>query len=297
MPTHEAKVDRSEAFRPAEWTMLAMAAVLFGSGFFFMATGLDTLSPPVVVLLGQACGLIALSLIPGSWGRVGPGTWSRIVLLSITWMALPRIMFTTAQLWMDSSFVGMVYGTFPLFALLIAAALAGRRPEAVLLKGISVGLVGMVAILWPNIHTSSARVLGIALVLAGTLLQALSVNLMLPLQQLYGAARILLRMQAVALLVLAPLGIAFLPGSEPSWGSVFAIAAWGFLGMGVAMVVSANLMGRVGPGRAGTAIYLSPVVAVTLGISLRGEAVSPVSLGGVGLVFAGVFLVSRRIRQ
>jgi drug/metabolite transporter (DMT)-like permease len=70
----------------------------------------------------------------------------------------------------------------------------------------------------------------------------------------------------------------------------------GVFGSGVAFVAMAVLVGRAGATRGAVAIYFIPVVALILGVTVRGEEVSPVALVGVVLVILGAVLTSRRER-
>jgi drug/metabolite transporter (DMT)-like permease len=55
----------------------------------------------------------------------------------------------------------------------------------------------------------------------------------------------------------------------------------------------ANLTGRVGAARGSVAIYVTPVVAIGLGVAFRDEAVAGLALVGMVLVLAGAWLTSR----
>ena len=53
------------------------------------------------------------------------------------------------------------------------------------------------------------------------------------------------------------------------------------------------LVGRVGGPRGSVAIYLVPIVALVLGVALRGEDAAPVAIAGAAVVLAGAWLTSR----
>jgi drug/metabolite transporter (DMT)-like permease len=85
-----------------------------------------------------------------------------------------------------------------------------------------------------------------------------------------------------------------LPGSRFAWVPLAATVAVGVLGSGIAFVLATRLVGRVGSTRASIVGYLIPVVALGLGVALRGDDVRPFALIGVGLVILGALLTSRR---
>ena len=57
-----------------------------------------------------------------------------------------------------------------------------------------------------------------------------------------------------------------------------------------------TLAGRVGAARGSVTIHFVPVVAIVLGVVVRGEAVLAVSLLGAALVMLGAYLTGRRGR-
>ena len=71
-----------------------------------------------------------------------------------------------------------------------------------------------------------------------------------------------------------PYGLASVPSSGFAWSSLSAMVVLGFLGTGWAFVAMTNLMGRAGAPRGSVAIYLTPVVAITLGVAFRDETVA-----------------------
>jgi drug/metabolite transporter (DMT)-like permease len=68
----------------------------------------------------------------------------------------------------------------------------------------------------------------------------------------------------------------------------------GALGTGLAFVAMTNLVGRAGAPRGAIAIYFVPVVAIVLGVTVRGEQVAALAILGTGLVLVGAWLTSRR---
>ncbi len=107
----------------------------------------------------------------------------------------------------------------------------------------------------------------------------------------------LLRAQLVALILVAPVGLAGVPGSSPAWSSMLAVAALGAFGTGLAFVAFTTLAGRVGATRGAVTIYFVPVVAVALGVLLRDESIAALSAAGAVLVVLGAYLTSRVERR
>ena len=286
---------RPEAFGPTEWGLLAAAASIWGSSFLWIEYGLESFRPPVVTTARVALGAVALAMVPAARRtRIERGDWPRVVLLSLTWMAIPLLLFPVAQRWIDSSLAGMINGAVPLTAALVAVLLLRALPGRVQLAGLLVGFAGVVCIAWPSIHDADTTALGVVLCLGAVFLYGIGANVAVPLQQRYGALPVLLRALLVALAVVTPIGLAALPGSEWSGGSGAAMLPLGLLGTGWAYVAFTTLTGRAGATRGAVAIYFTPVVAIGLGVIVRAEHVAALSLLGAALVTLGAGLTSRR---
>jgi drug/metabolite transporter (DMT)-like permease len=293
-----ARGTRAEAFGPTEWGLLAAIAAIWGSSFLWIAIGLESFRPGFITLLRIGLGAAALALFPKSRTPVAREDWPRIVLLALLWVAIPLLLFPVAQdLGISSSVAGMLNGAMPLFAALFAALLLRQAPAARQALGLVVGFGGVVLVSLPALQGASATAIGAGLLILATALYGLSANIAVPLQQKYGALPVIFRAQLVALAAVLPFGLWSLPGSRFSWPAILAMLVLGVLGTGLAFVAMSVLVGRAGATRGAVAIYFIPVVALILGVTVRGELVSPVSLVGVALVILGAVLTSRRERS
>lgn len=291
-----------EAFGAVEWSLLAAIALIWGSSFVLMEAGLQAFAPGLISLLRVGLGAITLVLLPRARRtRIDRGDWPRVALLGIVWMGIPLLLFPVAQQWIDSSVAGMINGAMPLMVAAWATVLLGRAPGRTQLVGLGLGFVGIVAIALPELPTgsltgggSAARATGAGLVLLATVLYGLAANLAVPLQQRYGSLPVLLRAQAVALVLITPFGLAALPRSTWALGPALAMLPLGALGTGLAFALMTTLVGRVGGPRGSIAIYVVPVVAMVLGVVTFGERIHPLAVLGTALVLVGAWTTSRR---
>ncbi len=291
-----------DAFAPQDWALLACIAVVWGSSFVLIDVALSALEPGVIALGRVALGASALSLVPRARRtRIDRADLPTVALLGVIWIALPMLLFPTAQQWIDSSVAGMINGGMPLTTAAWAAILLRRLPGRRQAVGLLIGFAGILAISIPEIPTgptagtgSAETALGAGLVFVAIVLYGLSANLAVPLSQRYGSLPVLLRAQLAALIIVVPAGLVGLPGSTFAVGPILALLPLGVLGTGLAFVLMATLVGRVGGPRGSIAIYFVPVVAILLGVSLLGERVHPLALAGTALVVAGAWSTSRR---
>jgi drug/metabolite transporter (DMT)-like permease len=284
----------TDAFGMTEWGLLAAIAAIWGSSFLFIAIGLEAFAPGVVTMARVALGTFALALAPRARAPVDREDWPRIALLGMTWVAVPLSLFPIAQQWIDSSVAGMINGAVPITTAIWATVLLRRLPGRVQLLGIALGFIGVVAIFTPELRGSNATALGAGLVVLAIVLYGLSANMVVPLQQRYGALPVLLRAQLAALTVVVPIGLWQVPSSTFTWRAALAMVPLGALSTGLAFVCMATLVGRVGGPRGAVAIYFVPVVAVVLGVLLLDERVSALAVAGTALVLVGAWFASRR---
>ncbi len=283
-----------DAFGTMEWGLLAAVALIWGSSFVFMAIGLDAFRPGVVTLARVSLGALTLALIPKARVGIDREDRLRVVGLGVIWIGIPLTIFPIAQQWIDSSVAGMLNGAVPITAAAWATLLLRRLPGWRQLVGIGVGFVGVVAISAPEVVDSSATALGTMLVVGAVVLYGLSTNLVVPLQQKYGALPVLFNAQLAALVIVVPFGLIQIPGSTWAWPSALAMIPLGALGTGLAFVLMATLVGRVGGPRGSIAIYFVPVVAIVLGVIVRGDVLQPAAVAGTVLVLVGAWIASRR---
>ena len=189
-------------------------------------------------------------------------------------MAAPLVLFPLAQRHIDSSVAGMLNGGVPLFAAVVAALIARAVPRPRRIVGLLAGFAGVVAVMLPAASGASTSALGVGMVVLATAFYGLAINLAVPLQRRYGALPVLVRAQAVALLLVAPWGLVSIPQASFQLSSLLAMVVLGVGGTGLAFVAMATLSGRVGATRGSVATYFIPIVAIGLGVAFRGESVT-----------------------
>lgn len=283
-----------DAFETVDWALLGGTAIVWGASFLFIDIGLDAFAPPVVALARLALGAATLATFRRARRPVERRDLPRVALLGLVWMGAPLLLFPLAQQHVDSSVAGMINGAAPLFTALVAAVLLRRLPGRWQRAGLAIGFLGVVAIGLPSVRDADASPYGMGLLLLAVVLYGVAFNLAVPLQQRYGSMPVLVRAQLVAVVVVAPFAAAGVTDSTWSWSSALAMVALGVLGTGLAFPAMTTLVGRVGGPRGSVSIYLVPVIAIVLGVLVRGERVAPLALVGTALVIAGAWLTSRR---
>ena len=277
----------------SDWLLLLMPGLIWGSSFFFIAEGLDAFQPALITPLRVLFGFLALVALPQSRKHIPRKDLPSIALLGVFWMVIPLSLFPFAEQHVSSSVTGMLNGATPLFVVTVTSLMHKSFPHRNQLLGLLVGFCGVLLIAIPTANNNSSSKFGVALIMCALCCYGIALNLAVPLQKKYGALPVIVRAQAVALILTAPFGIAAIPNSSFAWHSLFAMVGLGVGGTGIAYALATTLAGRVGSTRTSVTTYIIPVVALFLGAIVRDEIVAGLSLVGCGVALTGAFLTNR----
>ncbi len=272
--------------------LLVVLAAIWGSSFLFIKVGVRELSPSVVVLGRLVVGTAVLLPLAAFRGGLTPlrGRLSAVALLGLFNNALPFWLLGFAEERIDSGLTAVIQAAAPIFTVLLARRIdATQRGSRSQLTGVGVGFVG-VALLVGGQHGGSlvgaVAVVGTAFCYAFSVLVAGRVTRDIPALQLsigqLGAAAVLI----------APFGLAQLPGAVPSWKPLAAVATLGAFGSGVAYLLYFALIHGAGASKAILVTYLVPGFALFYGAVGLHEHVGGRALVGLGLILAGTTLAT-----
>ena len=285
-----------DAFSPADWARFLGLSLVWGSSFILIAFGLEAFPPGPVTWLRIGLGAATLVVVPRARRPVGREAWARLGVLSFTWVAIPFTLFPLAQQHIDSALAGMLNGATPIAAGLVAWWMLGRRPGRLQLVGLALGIVGIVMMGVPSLDGSS-EALGVVLVVTAALFYGLSINLAVPLVQEFGSLPVMSRLLLLATVWTTPFGLVGWGSASFAWVPAVAVGILGVVCTGIAFALMASLTGSVGSTRASFITYVIPVVALVLGVGVRGDTVAPLAVAGVVAVIAGSLLASRADRS
>ena len=216
-----------------------------------------------------------------------------MALLGLIWFAVPLSLLPLAEQRVSSAVTGMLNGGVPVFAALLGALWTRRLPSRRMVGGLAVGLLGAVLVALPTLHEGRSSAVGVLCVLGALVAYGAAVHIASPLQRAHGSLPVIVRALGVAALLTAPLGLVDLAHARWSAGPLLSVLALGVLGTGLAFAVMATAVGRLGPTRASATAFVIPVVALLLGVAVRGERVSALAMLGALLSLAGVTLLRR----
>ncbi|HYE88682.1 MAG TPA: DMT family transporter [Vicinamibacterales bacterium] len=276
-----------------DWAVLALPGLIWGTSFLLIAEGLAAVPPDGITFLRFVIGFLTLSLVPAARQPVRTGDRAGIAWLGVIWLALPMSMFPHAEQHVSSALTGMLNGAVPLIAGAVATVISRQAPGRAVVVALTVGFGGAVLMAAPGLSSGGNSSLGVVLILVALVSYGVAINLARPLQQRNGALPVVWRALGVAMVLTAPLGVRALTQAEWHLRPMLAILALGVLGTAAANVLMALAAGRLGATRASGTTFLIPVVALVLGVIVRGETVPVLAIGGSALCLAGAWLMRR----
>jgi drug/metabolite transporter (DMT)-like permease len=274
----------------ADWALLVVPGVIWGASFLFIAEGLAAVAPNGVTFTRIAIGFLTLSLFPSARQPVARADWAGTAWLGVLWFAFPLSMFPFAEQHVSSALTGMLNGATPLTVAAVAGILARRLPERGTLAGLVIGLGGAVVMALPAMGGSSSA-FGVGLIVLALVSYGIALNVARPLQQRNGAIPVVWRALGVALILTAPLGLPAVLDGHWSLRPALAMLGLGAGGTAIATILAATAAGRMGATKASATAFLIPVVALILGVVVRHESVTLVSLVGAAICLFGAAVI------
>jgi drug/metabolite transporter (DMT)-like permease len=277
------------------WIFVVVPGVIWGASFLFIAEGLQAVAPMGVTFFRITVGFLTLSVVPAARRPIARDDRWKTAALGILWLAFPLSMFPFAEQHVSSALAGMLSAATPILTAIVACTLSRSIPPRRTVAGLAVGLFGAALIAWPNLsfdRTNDAQAIGVALIVSALVSYAFAYTLARPLQQRNGALPVIWRAQAVALLLTAPFGLSPVVRGQWTAVSLGSLLALGALGTGVAYVMLAVAAGRLDATRASANNYIIPAVSLVLGVAIRHEQVSAVSIAGAAVCLSGAWLIT-----
>jgi drug/metabolite transporter (DMT)-like permease len=288
-----------------QWAILAILALIWGSSFLFIKWGLAEMSFLAVVAGRLFFGLLFLVgvLLLTRTPLPPRHLWKHLVFVAIANNVIPWTLLAWGEQYVPSGIAALLNATTPLFTFLLALVWADEKLSWVKVVGLLTGFVGVGVVIWRDVVAGFAQQNNTMVLLGEIAILIMAFGYAVG--SVYGR-RYLKGVPAVqsatgqlfiAALVIFPATILTnnLPATLPSWGAIGAIAALGFFGSGMAYYLYFQLLTQVGATRTTVVTYLLPLVAIVLGWSLLGEAITREMLFGIALILSGVVLVNGSI--
>jgi drug/metabolite transporter (DMT)-like permease len=281
------------------WLLFVGLALVWGSSFILMKRSLQSFSYLHIGALRIALAFLFTLLIAIPHLKfLKRDNWFPLFLVGIFGNALPYMLFPLAVTKLDSSVVGILNSTVPLFTLIIGIIWFRLKIKWVSILGIILGFLGALWLLVPGLKFESERLIYGVFPVIATVCYAISINVV-------NSRLKALKPLTITLLSLLFAGIPaiiYLFGSgfvevmqveEKAWASFGYVAILGVLSSSVAVIIFNYLIKNTSSLFAASVTYAIPVVALLWGI-IDGEAVGLHHALGMLTILAGVYLVNSR---
>jgi drug/metabolite transporter (DMT)-like permease len=280
-----------------DWALLLALVAMWGSSFMFNKLGVATVPPLTLVAARLAIGALTLLAILYARGvkLPPPGPiWAAYAVLGIVGNALPFFLITWGQQAIDSALAGILMAAMPLATLVLAHFFVlGERLTPGRAAGFVLGFLGIVVLMGPaaigSMGGSALQVISQLSILCGALCYSANSVMarLLVRSDFLVASTATLLVPAVIVLPLA-LVIDEPWKLQPEFSSVAAIVWLGLGPTAFATILYFRLISSAGPTFMSIVNYLSPAVAVFLGVTLLGEQPGVNAYAGLVLILSGI---------
>jgi drug/metabolite transporter (DMT)-like permease len=288
--------------KAGDYAGLLMVSFVWGSSFAAIATALQSFGPFTIAGGRITVAALFISLLALARGHTFPrdaAVWGRLMFIGLTGSALPFTLIAWAQQTVDSSLAAIVMALTPLNTLIVAhLATHDERLSRRKVVGLVIGFLGVALLVAGSGNGSTASALAIGAVYMGTLSYAISAVQMRKLDHLPPVV-MAAGLMICSLVVALPLAF-MVEDPDLTAASPMSLAAVFYLGLfssGLAIVLMAWVIIRVGAVFLSLSNYLVPMVGVVLGIFLLDEVLGVSTLLAFALIMTGVTVTTRPKRR
>ena len=259
--------------------MYTAAGLIWGSSFLFIEMALTALTPIGVAFWRTAFGALAMAIVIVIFKSKIPtslAVWKKMFIAGMFMSSIPFTLFAFAQTFVTSALASIINAVTPMATVIVMLiAFRSEKLKTHTLIGLIIGLFGVLVVLgvWQGIGESEPIAI-VALFVAITCygigtpyvrknIAPLGIGIEVSVFGQVGTA-------AITLLPIYLLSGEYLVAT-PSLEAIGSVIAIGTLGSGVAYLLFYRLIDVLGSAVAATVTYITPVIAVILGVVILNE--------------------------
>jgi drug/metabolite transporter (DMT)-like permease len=268
-------------------------ASIWGCSFLFIKLGLEGLNPIQVAFWRVAIGAITLVILLTLNGSRLPrarSTWRHLLVMAVLMNVIPFILFSYGETHVSSILAGIINGATPLTTLaVVLVAFPEEEPTPSRVAGLLIGFVGLLVVtgIWNGL--GGGELAGVLACIGAIICYGIA----FPYGRRHvaslpdGPVSVATGQMLVATVLLVPLAGLSGGTTGPITPSVVgSMLALGALGTGIAYVLNYRVVAAAGATTASTVTYLTPLVAILVGVAFLGETLSwNEPIGGLIVVF------------
>jgi drug/metabolite transporter (DMT)-like permease len=283
--------------------VIALLALIWGTTWAAIRISLEGFPPLTGVALRFAIAsavLVVVARVVGArLGGAGRGEWALRIAHGVLSFGVSYGVVFWAEQWVPSGLAAVIFATFSLFVVIMArAVLPDERMGPFGLVGVAVGLLGIAVIYAEDLgRLGGPQVAFASVVLLASPIASAAANVVI---KRWGkdVHPVSLNAWAMGLGSVAVGGLALLVEADrqivAAPGPVLALVYMAVLGSAVTFSLYFWLLQHLPASRLSLIAYLTPVVAVAIGVGFLDEPLTPRIVIGAVLVLAGVAAAVRR---
>jgi drug/metabolite transporter (DMT)-like permease len=287
--------------------LFAFVCLVWGSNWLAMKFGIAVVPPGV--FSGTRWATAGLLLVLWRWWRgapprINPRSFPRLLLVSLMLVTVNAPVLLYSLLYVGSGLASVINSALTPISLLGFAVVLGQERFRLRQAGaIGLGIAGILVLFGPDVlagRVDTMTLLGAAGVILSCLIYSLGSVLAIPLMRGMAPTELAGMSNLIGGAVLLVLSLVFEPGAVAAMAGDWGWAAWlswlflllpASLG---ATVIYFMLVRDWGASRTGSYAFISPVIAVLLGVTVLSEQVHLTDAIGMALMLAAAALVLRR---
>ena len=281
--------------------------LVWGTNWLAMKAGTAEVPPGLFSgLRWSVAGAVLLIFLAlrGTPVRIPPRLWGRIIWVSVMMIPLNAVIMLYGLRHISSGLAAVLNSALTPIAMVAFAAMLGQeRFSRRHLGALAVGVAGVLVLYGPRAavgELDTLEILGATGVVLGNLAYCYASVAARPLMRTLPPVHLVAITNFIGGAVLLVFALALEPGARDAarlqWSPI-AWAAWWYLLLPASLgatIIYFRLMRDWGAGRVGTYAFISPIVAVILGIALADERVTLVDAAGMTLMLAAAGLALHR---
>ncbi|MDA1329569.1 MAG: DMT family transporter [Chloroflexi bacterium] len=284
-----------------DWTAFIGLSLAWGSSFLWIKIAVQEIGPFALVgwrlLFGIVGLLVVVAIRRPEWPRQRK-VWLALLVLGLTNTAIPFVLISWAELYIDSAVASILNSSVPLFTMVIAhLLLTDDRMTRQRVLGLLIGFLGVVVLVWRdlsaglefNLLAQGAMILAVLFYAGSSVFARRNTQGLSPTVQ----ALVPLITADIVIWGIAPFaeGPLTLPQISLTW---IALLWLGLIGSCIAYLLYFYLLHAVGPTRATMVTYTFPVIGVLLGVIFLKERLDVYLILGAALVVSSLLVVNRK---
>lgn len=287
------------------WCLLLLLSTIWGSSYILMKRGMHAIDGTplfsdvqVAAMRMSIAGLVLLPFAFRFFKKIK--TFRQFALLLVVGFSgnfFPAFLFTFAETELSSGYAGMLNSFTPVFTILVGTVIFRQKLTSIQLTGTLMAGIGIVLLMTAgNDLSKSGGWIHIFAIVLATLFYGISLNTIK--HTLSDFRSIEITSLAFSFALIPALLIAFFSGTgevfkavPQAWEGFGFILILGIVGTAFAMFIFNGLIGISSTMFASSVTYISPIVAVLLGL-FNHEKINLLQVGAMLIILCGVFIAN-----